>query len=82
MGCTDNKRNYGQWDVEQGHVVQRQQAGALRTKGKGGTAARAAVATDGLVCGRRRGSLHVPDYPDGQRKGGWESQLQLGQVAK
>ena len=51
-------------------------------KGKGGTAARAAVATDGLVCGRRRGSLHVPDCPDGQRKGGWESQLQLGQVAK
>ena len=28
------KRNYGQWDVEQGHVVQRQQAGALRTKAK------------------------------------------------
>lgn len=46
----------------QGHCGQR---------GKGGTAARAAVATDGLVCGRRRGSLHVPDYLTGsEREGG------------
>lgn len=38
-------------------------------KGKGGTAARAAVATDGLVCGRRRGSLHVPEYLNCSAKG-------------
>ena len=41
-------------------------------KGKGGTAARAAVATDGLVCGRRKGaaSTYLITLTGSEREGG------------
>ena len=57
----------------QGHCGQKERR--HRSKGSGGNRWVGVRQAQG-------GSLHVPDYPDGQRKGGWESQLQLGQVAK